>query len=114
MPLMQSGMMDEEFTARAVAPVLPRAGCDTAQVLDYISQQLDCFGREPLLLGRYQLLGPRHRCTGGTSQALGYTGAVFLGKCDYSSTSSYCRSLVTCLVSCYFFDQAVTIRQRAV
>ena len=61
---MQS-VMDEEFTARPIAPVLPRAGCDTAQVLEYISQQLDCFAREPLLLGRYQLLGPRHRCAGG-------------------------------------------------
>lgn len=57
--------LEESFMPRLIAPIRPPAKCDTSQVLDYIKQQLDCFGKEPLLLGRYQLLGPKHRCTGG-------------------------------------------------
>lgn len=51
---------------RKVPPVLPDAGAHKRELLNYIKQQLDCYGREPLLLDRYQLLGPEHRATGGT------------------------------------------------
>lgn len=61
---MQS-IVDEEFVARSVAPNVPPSGCSISEVLEYITQQLDAFGKEHLLLGKYQLLGPRHRFSGG-------------------------------------------------
>jgi hypothetical protein len=46
-------------------PVNPGPGAKRAELLEYIKQQLDCYGKEPLLMNRYQLLGPDHRATGG-------------------------------------------------
>jgi hypothetical protein len=48
-------------------PVVPGPGAQRIDLLEYIKQQLDCFGTEPLLMNRYQLLGPDHRATGGVS-----------------------------------------------
>jgi hypothetical protein len=46
-------------------PINPGPGAQRVELLEYIKQQLDCFGKEPLLMNRYQLLGPDHRATGG-------------------------------------------------
>lgn len=51
---------------RKVPPVTLEPGAQRENVLEYIKQQLDCYGKEPLLIDRYQLLGPDHRATGGT------------------------------------------------
>lgn len=61
----QATVVEVSHMPRQQPPVDPGPGASTAQVLEYIKQQLDCFGREPLLLDRYQLLGPEHRVTGG-------------------------------------------------
>jgi hypothetical protein len=50
---------------RKVAPVHPGPRAQRAELLEYIKQQLDCYGNEPLLMNRYQLLGPDQRATGG-------------------------------------------------
>jgi hypothetical protein len=50
---------------RKEPPVNPGEGAPRAEMLEYIRQQLDCYGKEPLLRNRYQLLGPAHRATGG-------------------------------------------------
>jgi hypothetical protein len=50
---------------RKEPPVNPGPGAKSAELLEYIKQQLDCYGKEPLLMNRYQLLGPDHRATGG-------------------------------------------------
>jgi hypothetical protein len=54
---------------RKVPPVSPGPGSQRAELLEYIKQQLDCFGKTPLLMNRYQLLGPDHRVTGGAFNA---------------------------------------------
>jgi hypothetical protein len=46
-------------------PAHPGPGAQRAELLEYINQQLDCFGKEPLLMDRYQLLGPNQRASGG-------------------------------------------------
>jgi hypothetical protein len=51
-------------------PVKPGPGAHRMELLDYIKQQLDCYGKEPLLMNRYQLLGPDHRAAGGNLSLL--------------------------------------------
>jgi hypothetical protein len=48
-------------------PVKPGPGAQRTEILEYIKQQLDCYGKEPLLMNQYHLLGPDHRATGGSS-----------------------------------------------
>jgi hypothetical protein len=55
---------------RKEAPVHPGPRAQRAELLEYIKQQLDCYGKEPLLMNRYQLLGPDQRATGGTLRYL--------------------------------------------
>jgi hypothetical protein len=62
----QPTVVENPHKARNHPPVHPRSGASKAELLDYIQQQLDCFGKEPLLIERFQLLGPSHRATGGT------------------------------------------------
>jgi hypothetical protein len=50
---------------RTEPPVTPVPGAPRADVMEYMKQQLDCYGKEVLLLNRFQLLGPAHRATGG-------------------------------------------------
>lgn len=57
--------------ARTEPPVVPGPHAEKREVLEYIHQQLDCFGREPLLLDQYEVLGPSHRATGGIVAMLG-------------------------------------------
>jgi hypothetical protein len=55
------------FEPRKIPPVNPGPGARKADLLEYIKQQLDCYGKEPLLINRYQLLGPDYRKSGGMS-----------------------------------------------
>jgi hypothetical protein len=50
---------------RTEPPVPPVPGARRAEIMEYMKQQLDCFGKEVLLRNRFQLLGPAHRATGG-------------------------------------------------
>jgi hypothetical protein len=52
---------------RKEPPAHPGPGAQRVEVLEYIKQQLDCYGKEPLLMDRYQLLGPEQRACGGVS-----------------------------------------------
>jgi hypothetical protein len=58
---------DEEVfqMTRKVPPVHPGPRAPRVELLEYIKQQLDCYGKKPLLMNRYQLLGPDQRATGG-------------------------------------------------
>jgi hypothetical protein len=56
---------DVPHKPRTDPPVSPGPGAPRADILEYIKQQLDCFGKDPLLRNRFQLLGPAHRATGG-------------------------------------------------
>jgi hypothetical protein len=55
---------------RKSPPIRPGPGANKADLLEYIKQQLDCYGKEPLLMNRYQLLGPDHRKAGGAHRCL--------------------------------------------
>jgi hypothetical protein len=56
---------DVPHEPRTEPPVIPGPGAPRADIMEYIKQQLDCFGKEDLLRNRFQLLGPAHRATGG-------------------------------------------------
>jgi hypothetical protein len=56
---------EELHEVRKEPPVNPGPGAQRAELLEYIKQQLDCYGKEPLLMNRYQLLGPDQRAVGG-------------------------------------------------
>jgi hypothetical protein len=58
---------DEEVfhEPRKEPPLNPGPGAQRIELLEYIKQQLDCYGKEPLLMNRYQLLGPDQRASGG-------------------------------------------------
>ena len=62
---LQQTCIETAHRPRTEPPVPPGPGAAREAVLDYIKQQLDCFGTEPLLMNRFQLLGPCHRATGG-------------------------------------------------
>jgi hypothetical protein len=64
-PSVQQPIAEVSHQPRKEPPVVPGPGAQRMDLLDYIKQQLDCFGKEPLLMNRYQLLGPEHRATGG-------------------------------------------------
>lgn len=57
--------MVEPFHPRTHAADALNAGASTEEHLDYIKQQLDCFGPEHRLMDWYQLLGPAARRQGG-------------------------------------------------
>jgi hypothetical protein len=58
---------DISHDPRRCPPVSPSSGAQRWELLEYIKQQLDCYGKEPLLMDRYQLLGPDNRKIGGES-----------------------------------------------
>jgi hypothetical protein len=62
-------------------PVKPGQGAQRGELLEYIKQQLDCYGKEPLLMNCYQLLGPDQRAAGG---------AFSLSCMNTSSLSIFC------------------------
>lgn len=57
--------MPETFKPRTEPPVATATGATKAQHLQHISQQLDCFGPNDMLLEKYILLGPEERRRGG-------------------------------------------------
>jgi hypothetical protein len=65
----QQTLPEASYESRKVPPVRPGPGAQRVELLEYIKQQLDCYGKEPLLMDRYQLLGPDHRATGGVVPA---------------------------------------------
>jgi hypothetical protein len=63
----QQTVAEVSHEPRKIPPVNPGPEAQRADLLEYIKQQLDCYGKEPLLIDRYQLLGPEHRATGGVT-----------------------------------------------
>lgn len=54
------GEMDTEFDATE-----PADGANVRAKLDFLQHQLNCFGRNDVILERFSLLGPMHRRQGG-------------------------------------------------
>ena len=48
----------------------PGDTADADTKLDFLQLQLNCFGRDEVVLERYQLLGPTHRRQGGVLRAV--------------------------------------------
>jgi hypothetical protein len=61
----QQSSVNAPHEPRKEPPVKPANGAKKWEMLEYIAQQLDCFGKAPLLLDRYELLGPDEREKGG-------------------------------------------------
>lgn len=59
--------LEDVHEPRTEPPKKPRSRAPTGEWLEYIQQQLDGYGPTPLLLNRYELLGPQHRCCGSAS-----------------------------------------------
>ena len=57
--------LEDVHEPRTEPPKKPRAHASTSAWLEYIQQQLDGYGPTPLLIKRFELLGPNHRCCGG-------------------------------------------------
>lgn len=59
----------EDWQPRSTPPVRPAvppsAPGAKKELFRYINEQLDCFGKDHTLFGRYQVLGPTERRTGG-------------------------------------------------
>jgi hypothetical protein len=55
------------WSPRKTPPHNPIGDNSIAASMNFIHQQLDCFGPERRLLGKYQLLGKKERRTGGTA-----------------------------------------------
>jgi hypothetical protein len=61
----QQTFSEEPHKPRRDPPENPGPDAKRCVLLEYIKQQLDCYGKEPLLMDKYQLLGPDQRATGG-------------------------------------------------
>lgn len=58
--------VEPSWSPRKTPPQATPGDHSIAACMRFIHQQLDCFGPDRLLLGRYQLLGKKERRTGGT------------------------------------------------
>lgn len=55
----------DNWQARSTPPVPPLDPGVKKELFRYINEQLDCFGKQQVLFGKYQLLGPAERRSGG-------------------------------------------------
>jgi hypothetical protein len=58
--------LEDVHEPRMEPPKKPGSRAPTAAWVEYISQQLDGYGPTPLLVNKFELLGPNHRCRGST------------------------------------------------
>lgn len=66
----QGTVVAEKWEPRTQPPVPPTTPGDKAEVFRYMKEQLDCFGKQHNLLGRYHIMGPTERRAGGVRNTL--------------------------------------------